>query len=114
MSADILTFQAGDVVTYVPGEATNEIIGGPLAEGRYTVAEVVGYVAVLTNHEGRTIALVDTAWIRPVEPEVAPEPEVGASEKVLRKIRGLLDQAESTPFPEEAEAFTAKARGVLS
>jgi hypothetical protein len=33
---------------------------------------------------------------------------------VLRRIRGLLDQAESTPFPSEAEAFSAKAAALMA
>jgi hypothetical protein len=33
---------------------------------------------------------------------------------VLRRIRGLLDQAESTPYPSEAEAFSAKAADLMA
>lgn len=35
------------------------------------------------------------------------------SESVLFKVRALLAQAESTPYPEEAEAFTAKAEQMM-
>lgn len=33
---------------------------------------------------------------------------------VLRKVRALLDKAEASPFPEEAEAFTAKATEMMA
>lgn len=36
------------------------------------------------------------------------------SETVLRRIRGLLDQAENTSFPSEAEAFAAKAAELMA
>lgn len=36
------------------------------------------------------------------------------TETILRRIRGLLDQAERTPFPEEAEAFAAKAADLMA
>ncbi|QGG94721.1 DUF2786 domain-containing protein [Actinomarinicola tropica] len=37
-----------------------------------------------------------------------------ASDTVLRRIRGLLDQAERTSFPSEAEAFAAKAAEMMA
>lgn len=37
-----------------------------------------------------------------------------ASDTVLRRIRGLLDQAESTSFPSEAETFAAKAAELMA
>lgn len=36
------------------------------------------------------------------------------TDDVLRRIRGLLDQAESTPYPSEAEAFAAKAAQLMA
>jgi Protein of unknown function (DUF2786) len=36
------------------------------------------------------------------------------SDDVLRRIRGLLDQAENTPFPSEAETFSAKAAQLMA
>lgn len=33
---------------------------------------------------------------------------------VLRRIRGLLDQAENTPYPDEAETFAAKAAELMA
>jgi hypothetical protein len=45
---------------------------------------------------------------RPDRP-VAPD-----DERLLRRIRGLLAKAESTDFPEEAEALTAKAQELMT
>ena len=36
------------------------------------------------------------------------------TDPVLRRVRGLLDQAESTPFPSEAETFAAKAAELMA
>jgi hypothetical protein len=36
------------------------------------------------------------------------------TEAVLRRIRGLLDQAERTPYPHEAETFAAKAAELMA
>lgn len=38
----------------------------------------------------------------------------GESARVLQRVRALLAKAESTTFPEEAEAFTAKAQELIS
>lgn len=35
-------------------------------------------------------------------------------DSILRKVIALLDKAEATPFPEEAEAFTAKAQDLIT
>ncbi len=37
-----------------------------------------------------------------------------ASEATLRRIRGLLDQAENTPYPSEAESFATKAAELMA
>ena len=39
---------------------------------------------------------------------------VGVSPKVLNRVRGLLAKAESTQFPEEAEALSAKAQELMN
>jgi hypothetical protein len=36
------------------------------------------------------------------------------AETAMRRIRGLLDQAENTPFPDEAETFAAKAAELMA
>jgi hypothetical protein len=42
------------------------------------------------------------------------EAAVPGDDRVLRRIRGLLAKAESTEFPEEAEALTAKAQELMT
>lgn len=52
----------------------------------------------------------------PALPEI-PLPEVpraGVDEKMLARVRALLAKAESTQFPEEAEALSAKAQELMS
>ncbi|HEX8768367.1 MAG TPA: DUF2786 domain-containing protein, partial [Jatrophihabitans sp.] len=41
-------------------------------------------------------------------------PRRGVDQKVLARVRGLLAKAESTTFPEEAEALSAKAQELMS
>ncbi|WP_409330330.1 DUF2786 domain-containing protein [Trujillonella humicola] len=47
-------------------------------------------------------------------PERVPEPPRLDSARALRRIRSLLAKAESTDFPEEAEALTAKAQELMA
>jgi hypothetical protein len=58
----------------------------------------------------RTLALL--CGLPPL-PEVAPPPRPKAGDGKLAKIRALLAKAESTTFPEEAEALTAKAQELI-
>jgi hypothetical protein len=46
-------------------------------------------------------------------PRAVGEPAAG-DDRVLRRIRGLLAKAESTAFPDEAEALTAKAQELMT
>jgi Protein of unknown function (DUF2786) len=43
-----------------------------------------------------------------------PEPTAGIDPKLLSRVRSLLAKAESTEFPEEAEALSAKAQELIS
>ncbi|SDC72842.1 DUF2786 domain-containing protein [Actinokineospora iranica] len=46
---------------------------------------------------------------------VADEPRApGVDRRVLARVRGLLAKAESTPYPEEAEALSAKAQELMA
>ncbi|GGP43793.1 DUF2786 domain-containing protein [Saccharothrix coeruleofusca] len=68
------------------------------------------------------VALLARLMTLPALPRIIPEPgsplaEVdhhGVDRKVLNRVRGLLAKAESTPFPEEAEALSAKAQELVN
>ncbi|MGW0517127.1 DUF2786 domain-containing protein [Crossiella sp. NPDC003009] len=44
----------------------------------------------------------------------APHGRTGVDEKVLARVRGLLAKAESTDYPDEAEALSAKAQELMN
>lgn len=57
------------------------------------------------------------AAAEPVPPGPAGTPRGGAADvdpKMLARVRALLAKAESTPYPEEADAFFAKAQDLMS
>ncbi|QUQ70375.1 hypothetical protein JJ691_81510 [Kutzneria sp. CA-103260] len=81
---------------------------------------------ILTKEEGleAVIAALATLMALPKLPLILPlpgkstsadtGPVTGVDQKVLAKVRGLLAKAESTEFPEEAEALSAKAQELMS
>ncbi|MDQ0380221.1 DUF2786 domain-containing protein [Amycolatopsis thermophila] len=75
---------------------------------RHRVERVPALLAVL--------AVLEALLPLPRLPEMpAPSaPARGVDEKVLARIRALLAKAESTSFPEEAEALSAKAQELMS
>ena len=84
-----------------------------------------GEPAELTTADGLALALGLCAILTtlPVIPELLPppgtlgdvaSPGAGADAKLLGKVRSLLAKAESTDFPEEAEALSAKAQELIS
>lgn len=60
----------------------------------------------------RLAVLLDLPSLPPVAPPVSSVP--GADVAMLAKVRALLVKAESTTFPEEAEALTAKAQELMA
>lgn len=70
------------------------------------------------------ITLIAELMTLPSVPQIVPPPgtatrKAGASvagvdQKVLARVRGLLAKAESTQFPEEAEALSAKAQELMN
>lgn len=80
-----------------------------------TLTTVVDALALL-------IGLPKLTLIRPLPGAARPQPPAGnnapkqdgADEKVLGRVRGLLAKAESTSFPEEAEALSAKAQELMT
>lgn len=71
------------------------------------------------------IGILATAMDLPRLPVIAPLPGTGTATgagrghqhvdpKILTRVRGLLAKAESTQFPEEADAFSAKAQELMN
>jgi hypothetical protein len=52
--------------------------------------------------------------MNPSNPRPDPQPNPQPSERILDRVRGLLTKAESTEFPAEAEALTAKAQELMA
>ncbi|GGU26686.1 DUF2786 domain-containing protein [Lentzea flava] len=71
-----------------------------------------------------TIVVIDELMRLPELPVIIPAPGSGSArsaasvsgvdQKVLTRVRGLLAKAESTQFPEEAEALSAKAQELMN
>jgi hypothetical protein len=82
----------------------------PPAEAWQIVLQLAGVL--------RTVARIDvlvpppSRWGSP-RPRAATAPAPG-DDRVLRRIRGLLAKAESTEFPDEAEALTGKAQELMT
>ena len=70
-------------------------------------------VAVLTVALLRSLPALPRLGPMPGEVGVAPR-RVDADPRVLRKVTSLLAKAESTSFPDEAEALTAKAQELMT
>jgi hypothetical protein len=88
-------------------------VGRPLVGQWRTVrgltgAEVLGWVVRLVGEIRRLPPL--PAGAAPAEPVHT----AGADPRVLARVRGLLAKAESTSFPEEAEALSAKAQELMA
>jgi hypothetical protein len=62
------------------------------------------------------VELLSLLWDLPALPPITVRSPIASSvdPKVLGKVRGLLAKAESTPYPEEAEACTAKASALMA
>ncbi|CRK60978.1 hypothetical protein [Alloactinosynnema sp. L-07] len=88
---------------HLPAWATRKRL--PMADA---LARVIDLLAVL-------LALPPLPeLVPPPDAVVAMEPTGRVDERVLAKVRGLLAKAESTPFPEEAEALSAKAQELMT
>jgi hypothetical protein len=94
-------------------------------------AQPGGHLLQWTRRHGRSLADALTAVIAvlatllalPVLPRTMPPPgsvvvtatpRRGVDQKMLARVRALLAKAESTTFPEEAEALSAKAQELMS
>jgi hypothetical protein len=94
-------------------------------------AQTGGHLLQWTRRHGRSltdalttvIAVLATLLALPVLPRTMPPPgsvvgtttsRRGVDQKMLARVRALLAKAESTTFPEEAEALSAKAQELMS
>jgi uncharacterized protein DUF2786 len=94
-------------------------------------AQIGGHLLQWTLRHGRSLADAFTTVIEvlamllglPVLPRIVPPPgsaaatatpRRGVDQKMLARVRALLAKAESTTFPEEAEALSAKAQELMS
>jgi hypothetical protein len=88
-------------------------VGRPLVAQWRTVRGLTGAEAL-----GWVVHLVGEARRLPPLPAVGSAAdtadETGADPRVLARVRGLLAKAESTSFPEEAEALSAKAQELMA
>jgi len=109
------TAQLGDIqatVTWQPGEEVLEILSG--AAGHFS-AEVAGRAIEVLWHLRRLPTLPFTGPLPGEARQGSLRPSAAAADqKMLDKVRALLAKAESTTFPEEAEAYTAKAQELMA
>jgi hypothetical protein len=104
--------QIGAVVWWEPGQPGAHLLqwarrhDHSLADSLTTVIEVLAML----------LALPVLARIMPPPGSAVASapPRRGVDQKMLARVRGLLAKAESTTFPEEAEALSAKAQELMS
>jgi len=107
--------QLRDLGALVPGDPA--VVTTWHRAQRRTAAESWRIVLLLTGFL-RTAARIEvlvpppSQW-GPPRTRSATEPTAG-DDRALRRIRGLLVKAESTEFPDEAEALTAKAQELMT
>ena len=112
--------QLREVGALEPGDADvvgADVVGAWSRTGRRSPAEAWRIVLQLTGML-RTAARIEVLVPPPsrwgaARPRAGSEP-VGGDDRALRRIRGLLAKAESTEFPDEAEALTAKAQELMT
>jgi Protein of unknown function (DUF2786) len=104
--------QIGAVVWWQPGQTGGHL---PQWAARHGASLVE---AVTTVIEALAMLLALPALPRIVSPPgsatVTAMPRRGVDQKMLARVRALLAKAESTTFPEEAEALSAKAQELMS
>ncbi len=101
--------QIGAVVWWEPGRGHlvqwTRRHGRSVADALATVIEMLALLLSLP---------VLSRIVPPPGSATAAAPRRGVDQKVLARVRGLLAKAESTTFPEEAEALSAKAQELMS
>jgi hypothetical protein len=104
--------QIGAVVWWEADQAGSHLL-------LWTRRHHIGLVDALTT----VIEVLAMLLALPVLPKIVPppgsataaaKPHRGVDQKILARVRALLAKAESTTFPEEAEALSAKAQELMS
>ncbi|GAA3887925.1 DUF2786 domain-containing protein [Saccharothrix violaceirubra] len=80
------------------------------------------HIETLDDALAATVAILRVLRALPVLPVIVPKPgsplvgldHRGVDPRVLNRVRGLLAKAESTPYPDEAEALSAKAQELVT
>jgi hypothetical protein len=104
--------QIGAVVWWEPDQAGSHLLlwarrhHTGLLDALTTVIEVLAMLLALP--------VLPTIVPPPGSATVAAKPHRGVDQKILARVRALLAKAESTTFPEEAEALSAKAQELMS
>jgi hypothetical protein len=80
--------------------------GRSLADALVTVIEVLAMLLALP--------VLPRIVPPPGSAEASSTPRCGVDQKILARVRALLAKAESTTFPEEAEALSAKAQELMT
>jgi hypothetical protein len=84
----------------------------PLAD---VLLRVIELLALLARLPGQPILIPPPSqWSRSGRPGAVVKGPAGGSDRVLARVRALLAKAESSQFPEEAEALSAKAQELIS
>lgn len=104
--------QIGADVWWQPGQTGGQLLqwarrqGTSLATALSTVIEVLAMLLSLPP--------LPRIGLPPGSATVTAMPRRGVDQKMLARVRALLAKAESTTFPEEAEALSAKAQELMS
>ncbi|MGH3721427.1 MAG: DUF2786 domain-containing protein [Pseudonocardiaceae bacterium] len=104
--------QIGAVLWWEPAQTGGHLLqwarraGRGLADALTTVIEVLAMLLALP--------VLPRIAVPPGSANAAAPPRRGVDQKMLARVRALLAKAESTTFPEEAEALSAKAQELMS
>lgn len=106
--------QLADLGAQVRWNSDDDVVRWWATREELPVAEIVAIASATLVHLARLPQLPRTG---PLPGEYRPgsvQPTGPVNERMLERVRALLAKAESTTFPEEAEAYTAKAQELMA
>jgi Protein of unknown function (DUF2786) len=107
--------QLADLGAAVRWEADDRLLQWWAAREELTEPQIVEIVIATLMHLQRLPRLPFTGPLPgPARPGPAPRAAGPTDRRMLDRVRALLAKAESTTFPEEAEAYTAKAQELMA